>query len=67
MDLSKSKPSSLVEDHTGYTPLQRGLDTVFTALNPVYAYSKVRDSLVANGMLAPRKIIKLGLPPVGDK
>lgn len=44
MDLGKVKQSKNLEDHTGYGQLNKFLDTLFTVLNPVYAYRNVKGA-----------------------
>lgn len=68
VDLSKTKPSKMIEDHTGYTGAQRGMDTVLTSLNPVYAYRNLRDTLIENGVIsAPKRGFRLGFPKAGGR
>lgn len=66
MNLENAVPSVRFEDHTSYSPLQRGLDTFFTKLNPVYAVRQVRDTLLENGTIAPpKRTLRLGMPKLG--
>lgn len=42
MDLHKVKPSKNFEDHTGRGEVAKFLDFLFTNLNPLYAYDKIK-------------------------
>lgn len=56
MDLNKKKKKSKnFEDHTGYSELQRFLDSMLTRLNPVYAYRNIRNE----GVIPASKGVKL--------
>lgn len=69
MDLKNVKPSTRFEDHTSYTPVQKMVDKVAIAFNPVFAARKLRDVALENGLINPPEIIPIrrGLPKVGGK
>ena len=66
MDLSKVKPSKNVIDRTGWGEREEGLNRIGLALNPVIAARKVRDDLLAKGIIEPpKRTINLGMPKRG--
>jgi hypothetical protein len=61
MDLPKAD-GRYIEDRTGWTAEREKLNYLTTVMNPLTAVRNVRDKLVERGIIAPKPIIKLGLP-----